>query len=86
MFMCIVLLQSMPVEQCARGTLVPLPTALQTRYQQLDQPQCTNITHINTFLFQLLPMAATAAGGAQMSYIFYHLQQAAYYLNRIHVS
>ena len=84
MFMCIVLLQSMRPEQCAKGTLVPLPTALQTRYQQLDQPQCTNITHINTFLFQLLPIAAT--GGAQMSYIFYHLQQAAYHLNRIHVS
>jgi len=54
--MYIVLLQSIPVEECARGPLYTLPDGLLIRYQQLDALQCTNITHINTFLFKLVFM------------------------------
>ena len=81
LFMYIILLQSMPIEQCARGTLPPLPTELQTSYQQLNAPQCTNITHINAFLVKLLTV-----NNGQIGEIFYHLQQATANLNHIHVS
>ena len=80
--MYIVLLQSMPVEQCARGLLSTLQGGLLTRYQQLDAPQCTNITHINAFLFKLVFMS----NDPQTREILYHLQVATTNLNHIHVS
>ena len=80
--MYIVLLQSMPLEQCARGLLSTLQGGLLTRYQQLDAPQCTNITHINAFLFKLVFMS----NDPQTREILYHLQVATTNLNHIHVS
>ena len=80
--MYIVLLQSMPVEQCARGPLFTLQGGLLTHYQQLDAPQCTNITHINAFLFKLVFMT----NDPQTRDILYHLQVATANLNHIHVS
>jgi len=82
--MYIVLLQSMPVEQCARGPLFTLPDGLLTRYQQLDAPQRTNnfITHIKAFLFKLVFMT----NDVQIRNILYHLQLATANINHIHVS
>jgi len=81
-FMYIFVLQSMLVEQCTRGPLFTLPDGLLTRYQQLDAPQCTNITHINAFLFKLV----FRTNDLQIRDILYHMQLATANLNHIHVS
>ena len=40
----------MPQEWCEVGTLTPLPSALQQRYDQLEAPQCTNLTYTYQYL------------------------------------
>ena len=69
-------------EQCAVEPLTPLPTALQQRYNQLEEPQCTNLTYIKTFRFKMLLFISDA----DIREIYCHLGEAASYLNRIHVS
>ena len=81
--MYIFVLQSMSVERCTRGPLFTLPDGLLTRYQQLDAPQCTNITHINAFLFKLLFRTNDLL---QLRDILHHMQLATANLNDIHVS
>ena len=72
----------MPQEWCEVGPLTPLPTALQQRYDQLEAPQCTNLTFINTFKDKMLLFF----NDAEIRDIHCHLSEAASYLNRIHVS
>ena len=73
----------MPQEQCNVGPLTPLPTALQQRYDQLQAPQCTNYTYINTYMNKMLLFINS---DAEIRDIYCHLHEAAFNLNRIHVS
>ena len=41
-------------EWCEVGSLTALLTALQQCYDQLEAPQCTNLTYINTFIDNML--------------------------------
>ena len=61
------------------GSLIPLPTALQQRYNQLQEPQCTNL---NTFINKMLLFISDDEVGN----ILCHLRKAASKLNLIHVS
>ena len=72
----------MPHEWCEVGTLTSLPSALQQRYDQLEAPQCTNVTYINTFRDKMLLFI----NDAEIRDILCHLSEAASYLNRIYVS
>ena len=72
----------MEEEWCEVGPLIPLPTALQQRYDQLEAPQCTNLTYINTFRDKMLLFI----NNAEIRDILCHLSEAASFLNRIHVS
>ena len=72
----------MPQEWCEVGPLTPLPTALQQRYDQLEAPQCTNLTYINTFRDKMLLFI----NDAEIRDILCHLSEAASNLNRIQVS
>ena len=72
----------MPQERCSQGSVTVLPTALQQRYDQLEAPQCTNLTFINTFRDKLLLFI----NDAETRGILCHLSEAASNLNRIHVS
>ena len=72
----------MTEEWCEVGSLTALPTALQQRYDQLEAPQCTNLTYINTFRDKMLLFI----NDAQIRDILCHLSEAASILNRIHVS
>ena len=67
---------------CEVGLLTPLPTALQQRYDQLEAPQCTNLTYINTFRDKMLLFI----NDAEIRDILCHLSEAASNLNRIQVS
>ena len=67
---------------CEIGPLAPLPTAVQQRYNQLEAPQCTNLTYINTFRDKMLLFI----NDAEIRDILCHLSEAASNLNRIHVS
>ena len=80
-YVCIPL-QSMTREWCEVGTLTPLPTALQQRYDQLEAPQCTNLTYINTFRDTMLLFI----NDAEIRDILCHLSEAASNLHRIQVS
>ena len=72
----------MTEEWCEIGPLTPLPTAVQQRYNQLEAPQCTNLTYINTFRDKMLLFI----NDAEIRDILCHLSEAASNLNRIHVS
>ena len=72
----------MPQEWCKVGTLTSLPSALQQHYIQLEAPQSTNLTYINTFTDKMLLFI----NDAEIRDILCHLSEAASYLNRIHVS
>ena len=72
----------MPQEWCEVGTLTPLPTALQQRYDQLEAPQCTNLTYINTFRDKMLLFI----NDSEIRDILCHLSEAASNLHRIQVS
>ena len=76
----------MSQEWCEVGPLTPLPRTfesdLQQRYYQLQAPQCTNLTYINTFRDKML----LSINDAKIRDILCHLSEAASYLNRIHVS
>ena len=72
----------MPQEWCEVGTLTSLPSALQQRYDQLEAPQCTNLTYINTFRDKMLLFI----NDPEIRDILCHLSEAASYLNRNHVS
>ena len=72
----------MPQEWCEVETLTSLPSALQQRYDQLEAPQCTNLTYINTFRDKMLLFI----NDAEIRDILCYLSEAASYLNRIHVS
>ena len=72
----------MPQEWCEVGTLTSLPSTLQQRYDQLEAPQCTNLTYINTFRDKMLLFI----NDAEIRDILCHLSEAASYLNHIHVS
>ena len=72
----------MAEEWCEVGPLTPLPTALQQRYDQLEAPQCTNLTSINTFRDKMLLFI----NDAEIRDILCHLSEAASNLNHIHVS
>ena len=71
----------MPEEQCNVGTVIPLPTSLQQRYDELQAPQCTNLTYINTFLNKLLLF-----NDNEIKNIRCHLIEAAPQLDHIQVS
>ena len=71
----------MSQEQCNVGTLIPLTTDLQQRYDQLKAPQCTNLTYINTFIHEMLLFASDA----EISDILCHFRDAVSKLDRIHV-
>ena len=73
----------MTEEWCEIGSLTALPIALQQRYDQLEAPQCTNLTYINTFKDKMLLFIND---DAEIRDIHCHLSEAASYLNRIHVS
>ena len=64
------------------GPLIRLPTTLQQRYNQLQEPQCTNLTYINTFFHKMLSFISDDEVGN----ILCHLSEAASKLNLIHVS
>ena len=72
----------MPREWCEVGPLTPLPTTLQQRYDQLEAPQCTNLTYINTFRDKMLLFI----NDAEIRDILCHFSEAASNLNRIQVS
>ena len=72
----------MPQETCSPGSVTPLPTALQQRYDQLEAPQCTNLTYINTFRDKMLLFI----NDAEIRDILCHLSEAASNLNPIQVS
>ena len=69
-------------EECAVEPVTPLPTALQQRYNQLEEPQCTNLTYINTFRDKMFLFL----NDAEIRDILCHLSEAASNLNQIHVS
>ena len=71
----------MSEEQCNVGTVIPLPTSLQQRYDELQAPQCTNLTYINTFLNKLLLF-----NDSEIKNIRCHLNEAARQLDHIQVS
>ena len=73
----------MPQEHCSVGNLTPLSTALQRRYDQLEAPQCTNLTYIYTFFYKMILMTSH---DAEIRNILCHLNDAASNLNLIHVS
>ena len=73
----------MTEEWCEVGSLTALPTAFQQRYDQLEAPQCTNLTYINTFRDK---MVLFINDDAEIRDILCHLSEAASILNRIHVS
>ena len=75
------ILQSLSEEQCKVGSLTPLPTTLQQRYNQLQAPQCTNLTYINTFYHKILLF-----NDAEIINIRSNLSEAASKLRHIHVS
>ena len=64
------------------GSLTPLPTTLQQRYNQLQEPQCTNLTYINTFINKMV----SNISDDEVRNIICHLSEAASKLNLIHVS
>ena len=72
----------MPEEQCEVAPLIPLPTSLQHRYDELQAPQCTNLTYINTFLNKMLLFI----NDNETRNILCHLNEAARQLDHIHVS
>ena len=72
----------MSQERCSPGSVTPLPTAIQQRYNQLEAPQCTNLTFINTLRDKMLLFI----NDAEVRDILCHLSEAASILNRIHVS
>ena len=72
----------MSQERCSPGSVTPLPTAIQQRYNQLEAPQCTNFTFINTLRDKMLLFI----NDAEVRDILCHLSEAASNLNRIHVS
>ena len=67
------------------GSLTPLPTTLQQRYNQLPEPQCTNLTYINTFVNKMLSFISDDEVG-NINNILCHLREAAFKRNLIHVS
>ena len=69
-------------KECTVEPVTPLPTALQQRYNQLEEPQCTNLTYINTFWNKMLLFIKDA----EIRDILGHLSEAASNLNRINVS
>ena len=69
-------------DTCHVGPVTPLPTTLQQRYAQLQAPQCTNLTYINTFVSKLVLFA----NDADVRNIICHLNEAISSLNSIHVS
>ena len=75
----------MPEEQCYVGPLTPLPTSLQQRYDQLQAPQCTNLTYINTFLHKL-QLVLFRNDDDEIRNILCHLNEAVFQLRHIHVS
>ena len=72
----------MPEEHCNVGPLTPLPTSLQQRYDQLQAPQCTNLTYINTFFYKLVLFI----NDDEIRNILCHLSEAVSQLHHIHVS
>lgn len=68
-------------EECTVEPVTPLPTALQQRYDQLEEPQCTNLTYINTFRNKMLQFIKDA----EIRDILSHLSEAASNLNRINL-
>ena len=72
----------MSEEQCNVGPLNPLSTSLQQRYDQLQAPQCTNLTYINTFLNKMLLFI----NDNEIRNILCHLSEAVSKLHQIHVS
>ena len=64
------------------GSLTALPTTLHQRYDQLEVPQCTNLTYMNTFRDKMLLFI----NDAEIRDILCHLSEADSYLNHIHVS
>ena len=62
------------------GSLTPLPTTLQQRYNKLQEPQCTNLTYINTFINKMQSF------DDEVENILCHLREAASKLDSIHVS
>ena len=72
----------MSQERCSPGSVTTLPTAIQQRYNQLEAPQCTNLTFINTLRDKMLLFI----NDAEVRDILCHLSEAASILNRIHVS
>ena len=72
----------MPQERCSPGSVTVLPTDLQQCYDQLEAPQCTNLTFINTFTDKMLLFI----NDAEIRDILCHLSEATSLLNRIHVS
>ena len=71
----------MSSEICNVGYLTALPTPIQQQYDQLQAPQCTNLTYISTFASKLLFMTYDA----DIREILCHLNDAVSKLNRIHV-
>ena len=76
----------MPQEWCEIGPLTPLSRTseadLQQRYDQLEAPQCTNLTYINTFRDKMVFFI----NDVEIRDILCHLSEATSILNRIHVS
>ena len=72
----------MSQEQCVVEPRTHLTTALQQRYEQLEEPQCTNLTYINAFRFKMLRFL----NDSEIRDIVCHLGEAASYRNGIHVS
>ena len=72
----------MPEEQCNVGPVIPLPTSLQQRYDELQAPQCTNLTYINTFLNKMLLFI----NDNEIRNILCHLSEAVSQLHHIQVS
>ena len=72
----------MTEEWCEVGSLIALPTALQQHYDQLEAPQCTNLTYINTFRDKMLLFI----NDTEIRDILCHLSEAASNVNHIHVS
>ena len=65
------------------GQLADLPTSLQQRYDQLQAPQCTNLTYINTFSYKMFQFLSD---DAEIRDIVCHLDEAVSKLHHIHVS
>ena len=64
------------------GSLTPLPTTLQQRYNKLQEPQCTNLTYINTFFHKMLSFI----NDDEVGNILCQLSEAGSKLNLTHVS